>query len=53
MDCQGRSHPGLDTIGVSINFHHDWLTPLPNLVQVPPNGVTFDRSNTMRMEPVL
>ena len=52
-DLQGRSHPGLDTIGVAINFHHDWLTPLPNLVQVPPNGITFERSNTMRMEPVL
>lgn len=53
VDAQGRSHPGLDTIGVSILFHHDWLTPLPNLVSVPPNGVTFDRSNSMRMEPVL
>lgn len=53
IDSQGRSHPGLDTVGVSITFHHDWLTPLPNLVQVPPGGVTFDRSNTMRMEPVL
>jgi TadE-like protein len=53
IDSQGRSHPGLDTVGVSITFHHDWLTPLPNLVQIPPNGVTFDRSNTMRMEPVL
>jgi Flp pilus assembly protein TadG len=52
-DSQGRSHPVLDTIGVAIFFHHDWLTPLPNLVQVPPNGVTFDRSNSMRMEPVL
>ena len=50
---QGRSHPGLDTVGVAISFHHDWLTPLPNLVQVPPNGVTFDRTNSMRMEPVL
>ncbi|MDP9468108.1 MAG: pilus assembly protein [Chloroflexota bacterium] len=53
LDSVGRNHPGLDTIGVAITFHHDWLTPLPNLVQVPPNGVTFDRSNTMRMEPVL
>ncbi len=49
--CPG--HVGLDTVGVSIDFHHDWLTPLPNLVQVPPTGVTFTRSNTMRMEPVL
>lgn len=52
-DSLNRSHASLDTIGVKIIFHHEWLTPLPNLVQVPPNGVTFDRSNTMRMEPVL
>lgn len=49
--CPG--HPGLDTIGVAIEFHHDWLTPLPNLVSVPPTGITFTRSNTMRMEPIL
>jgi Flp pilus assembly protein TadG len=49
----GGAHPTLDTIGVSITFHHDWLTPLPNLVQVQPTGVTFTRSNSMRMEPVL
>jgi hypothetical protein len=49
----GVAHPGLDTIGVGIVFHHDWLTPLPNLVQIPPHGVDFTRSNTMRMEPVL
>ena len=49
----GVNHPGLDTIGVGITFHHDWLTPLPNVVQLAPTGVTFTRSNTMRMEPVL
>lgn len=47
------THPGLDTIGVSISFHHDWLTPLPRLVQIPPSGVTFTRANAMRMEPRL
>jgi hypothetical protein len=47
------AHPELDTIGVSIEFHHNWLTPLPNLVTVPPAGLTFTRSNTMRMEPTL
>ena len=52
-DSLGRLHTGLDTVGVTIEFHHDWLTPLPNLVSVPSTGVTFDRSNTMRMEPVL
>ncbi len=49
----GVSHPGLDNIGVAIVFHHEWLTPLPNLVQIPPTGVNFTRSNTMRMEPIL
>jgi Flp pilus assembly protein TadG len=49
----GGSHPALDTIGVSISFHHQWLTPLPNLVQVEPFGVSFQRSNAMRMEPEL
>ncbi len=44
---------GLDTIGVTIEYHHDWITPLPNLVTVPATGLTFTRSNTMRMEPVL
>jgi Flp pilus assembly protein TadG len=49
----GVAHPGLDTIGVTIEYHHDWLTPLPNLVSVPTTGLSFTRSNTMRMEPVL
>jgi hypothetical protein len=49
--CNGG--PGLDTIGVTIEYHHDWITPLPNLVSVPATGLTFTRSNTMRMEPVL
>lgn len=49
----GLLHPVPDTIGVSIEFHHNWLTPLPNLVTLPVNGITFTRSNTMQMEPVL
>lgn len=50
----GALHPaGPDTIGVLIAFHHNWLTPLPNLVTLPVNGITFNRSNTMQMEPVL
>lgn len=53
MGCGGLHSGGLDTIGVTITYHHDWLTPLPNLVQIPPNGITFTRSNTMRMEPIL
>lgn len=49
----GGLHSGLDAIGVSIVYHHDWLTPLPDLLQIPPSGITFTRSNTMRMEPIL
>lgn len=49
----GGAHTGLDTIGVAIEFHHTWLTPLPNMVQTPPGGVSFTRTNTMRMEPEL
>ena len=51
--CGRRRTPRLDTIGVTIEYHHDWITPLPNLVSVPATGLTFTRSNTMRMEPVL
>ena len=51
--CGGAHAGGLDTIGVTIEYHHDWITPLPNLVTVPATGLTFTRSNTMRMEPVL
>lgn len=53
LGCTAPHDGGLDTIGVTIVYHHDWLTPLPNLVQIPPSGITFTRSNTMRMEPVL
>jgi Flp pilus assembly protein TadG len=49
----GGSHPTLDTIVDTIEYHHDWITPLPNIVSVPATGLTFTRSNTMRMEPVL
>jgi Flp pilus assembly protein TadG len=51
--CDPVVHPRLDTIGVAVTFHHAWLTPLPNLVQTAPGGVTFTRSNAMRMEPEL
>jgi hypothetical protein len=53
VGCGGAHAGGLDTIGVTIEYHHDWITPLPNLVSVPATGLTFTRSNTMRMEPVL
>jgi Flp pilus assembly protein TadG len=47
------SHTTLDTIGVAIHFRHAWITPLPNLVQVEPFGISFERTNAMRMEPEL
>ncbi len=42
---------GLDLIGIAISYRHVWVTPLPDLVQLPAGGITFTRSNTMRMEP--
>jgi Flp pilus assembly protein TadG len=48
----GPNHP-LDTVGVAITFRHGWMTPLPQLVTLPAGGITFTRSNAMRMEPTL
>jgi Flp pilus assembly protein TadG len=44
----------LDTIGVKITYHHTWVTPLANLLNLGGgSGTTLVQSNTMRMEPVL
>jgi Flp pilus assembly protein TadG len=48
--CAGQS---LDTIGVSIDYTHPWVTPLAGIVTLNGSGFTFDASNAMRMEPVL
>ena len=51
----GSSHPGLDTIGVAINYQHFWRTPMAMAIPGvgPGSSLTFVRSNAMRMEPVL
>jgi len=46
----GRS---LDHIGVEIRYAYTWVTPLKNLVGLNGGGYTIDKSNSMRMEPVL
>jgi hypothetical protein len=47
---EGRT---LDLVGVQISYTHVWVTPLRNFVGGNPGGLTFDRSNATRMEPVL
>jgi Flp pilus assembly protein TadG len=48
----GGSHPGVDTIGVTINYRYTWKTPLSFMLGIagPP---TFRATQQMRMEPVL
>jgi Flp pilus assembly protein TadG len=48
--ANGRS---LDLVGVRISYTHVWLTPLREFVGGHPGGLSFDRSNATRMEPVL
>ena len=43
----------LDHIGVDIRYAYSWATPLKNLVGLNGGGYTIDKSNSMRMEPVL
>jgi hypothetical protein len=51
----GGSHPGLDTIGVSIQYRHTWRTPMFAIIPGigPGTSITFIKSNAMRMEPIL
>jgi hypothetical protein len=46
-------HPGLDTIGVRVLYSHTWRTPLHNFLPGSGSGFVFERSNAMRLEPVL
>ena len=46
-------HAGLDTIGVRVRYSHTWRTPLNNFLPGSGAGYDFDRSNAMRVEPVL
>jgi hypothetical protein len=47
------AHPSLEIVGVRITYHHSWVTPLKNFIGSYPGGLTFERSNATRMEPVL
>ncbi len=49
----GGSHDTVDTIGVSITYTHQWVTPLANIVSLGGTGFEFTHSNAMRMEPSL
>jgi len=49
----GVGSPELDLVGVEVRYHHVWVTPLRAFVGGDPGGFGFQRSNVMRMEPVL
>jgi Flp pilus assembly protein TadG len=51
----GLSHPGLDTIGVSISYSHRWRTPMAAIIPGigSGSGFAFVKANAMRMEPIL
>lgn len=50
----GLSHTGgPDFISVRITYTHTFKTPLGNFVKPTGNSMTFSRSNTVRMEPIL
>lgn len=58
--CGGSHMPSVDTIGVRVNYHYTWKTPISGLVGLAGHGISwsgtgwdFARSNAMRMEPVL
>jgi Flp pilus assembly protein TadG len=48
----GGTHTTIDHIGVRIFYAHDYVTPLRTFVGGG-SGFTFERSNVMRMEPIL
>jgi hypothetical protein len=48
----GAGHDGLDNVGVRIVYQHPYVTPL-HLFLGSGNTFLVDRSNAMRMEPVL
>ena len=51
--CPGPGlHTSIDHIGVRIFYNHPYITPLETFVGTG-DGITFDRSNVMRMEPIL
>ncbi len=48
----GGTHTTIDHIGVRIYYSHPYVTPLETFVGTG-SGIIFDRSNVMRMEPIL
>ncbi len=51
--CPGPGlHTTIDHIGVRVYYDHPFVTPLQTFVGSG-DGITFDRSNVMRMEPIL
>jgi hypothetical protein len=49
----GGGHNGVDTIGVRVAYRYIWHTPLSGLLGSGGTGWILDRTNAMRMEPVL
>ncbi len=49
----GNGHTTVDLVGVTVNYRHGWITPLPQIVALPIGGFDIARSNAMRMEPIL
>jgi TadE-like protein len=43
----------LDHIGVEIRYTYEWHTPLKAFTSLSGSGYTVDKSNSMRMEPIL
>ncbi len=50
-DTHGVTHTGVDHVGVRISYNHQYKTPIRTLFSGP--SLSFDRANSMRMEPVL
>jgi len=48
----GGTHTTIDHIGIRIFYQHDYVTPLETFVGTG-SGFSFERSNVMRMEPIL
>lgn len=51
VDSVGLSHSSVDHVGVRILYRHPYVTPIQSLFAG--NSLNFDRSNSMRMEPIL
>ncbi len=49
--CSGSG--GVDTIGVQITYHYNWVTPLGSILGLGISDYTMVKANAMRMEPIL